>query len=202
MSVTFDTSERESSLDSDDAHEIPSPPESENTLRQSIQHHRTRKRHGNAERGPGPRAERHRDLQEESPCPPFDERRFQLDNSADATPVNRGPGRPPGSRNREKPAAQDGKPRNPVGRPRIRPKKPTPPPGAPKRPRGRPRKNSVSVAMSETPVLGGTEEVAGHASEDGTNGYESEAEPQCPQTPSGSRLPQTSPGLDHNRDCD
>jgi len=89
-----------------------------------------------------------------------------------------------------------------VGRPRIRPKKPTPPPGAPKRPRGRPRKNSVSVAMSETPVLGGTEEVAGHASEDGTNGYESEAEPQCPQTPSGSRLPQTSPGLDHNRDCD
>lgn len=34
MSVTFDTSERESSLDSDDAHETPSPPESENTLRQ------------------------------------------------------------------------------------------------------------------------------------------------------------------------
>ncbi|OAQ80788.1 hypothetical protein VFPFJ_09242 [Purpureocillium lilacinum] len=56
--------------------------------------------------------------------------------------------------------------------------------------------------MSETPVLGGTEEVAGHASEDGTNGHESEAEPQCPQTPSGSRLPQTSPGLDHYRDCD
>lgn len=201
-SVTFDTSESESSLDSDDAHETPSPPESgEYTSSGSIQHHRIRKRHGNAEGGPGPRAERHRDLQEDSPCLPFDERRFQLDNSADATPVKRGPGRPPGSRNREKPVAQDGKPKNSVGRPRIRPKKPTPPPGAPRRPRGRPRKNSVSVAMSETPVPGGTEEDADHTNEDGAHGHESEAEPQCPQTPSGSRMPQTSPGLDHNRRC-
>ncbi|GJN76442.1 hypothetical protein PLICBS_010555 [Purpureocillium lilacinum] len=55
--------------------------------------------------------------------------------------------------------------------------------------------------MSETPVPGGTEEDADHTNEDGAHGHESEAEPQCPQTPSGSRMPQTSPGLDHNRRC-